>query len=303
MSPDDWSEVRQGRALSSRDSPPPSVDVQVEFGAQSRQGAQRPVNEDHYLIMRLGRNQETLVTSLPDHETPQRFDEYGYAMVVADGMGSTGTGETASRLAIATLVHLVIYFGRWNVRIDDDIARDVMARAARFYRGVDLTLLNRSRDTSHRLQTTLTAAFSAGHDLFFAHVGHSRIYLLRDRELVRLTRDHTLAAERPSHGPSVDIAVAARDLHHILTETIGTPDLVGPKIDIERLRLMDGDVVLVCTNGLTDIVSDDRITTALRSDGTAASQCADLVNLAVDGGGEDDVTALVARYHIAAAAL
>ena len=183
----------------------------------------------------MGRHQETLITSLPDHEVPQRFDEYGYGMVVADGVGGTGTGEAASRLAIATLTHLVIYFGRWNLRIDDEIAREVMARAERFYRRVDSVLLHRSAGTPG-LRTTLTAAYSAGRDLFLVHVGHSRAYLLRGGQLSRLTRDHTLADEPATGmGPLVDIATSARDLHHILTETIGSTDLAGPMIDIDRL--------------------------------------------------------------------
>ena len=162
------------------------------------------------------------MTSLPEHDVLERFDEYAYGMLVADGLGDTGTGEAASRMAITTLVHLVIYFGRWNVRIDDDIARDVMDRAERFYRGVDSTLLHRSPE-GHRLQTTLTAAFSAGSDLFLAHVGHSRVYLVRNRKLVRLTRDHTLANREGTNVPLVDVGDAARDLHHILTETLAAP--------------------------------------------------------------------------------
>ena len=120
--------------------PPPSATVQVTFGAQSRRGQSRSVNEDHYLVLRLGRHQETLLTSLPDEAIAARFDEYGYAMVVADGMGGTGAGEAASHLAIATLVYLVRHFGKWNLRIDDAIAREIMARAERFYRHVDSTV-------------------------------------------------------------------------------------------------------------------------------------------------------------------
>ena len=80
--------------------PPPSATVQVTFGAQSRRGRSRPINEDHYLVMRIGRHQETLLTSIPDDVVAKRFDEYGYAMVVADGLGGSGSGETASRLGL-----------------------------------------------------------------------------------------------------------------------------------------------------------------------------------------------------------
>lgn len=285
--------------LSPVDFPPASAKVTVEFGADSRPGRYRSANEDHYLVLRLGRHQETLMTSLPDHEAPKRFDEFGYGMVIADGMGGTGAGEVASRLAIATLVHLALHFGKWNLRIDDQIAREVIARAERFYRDVDGTLVRESRaGSTSALKTTLTAAYSAGRDLFVAHVGHSRAYLLRDPELVQLTRDHTLAAQRRGTTGLLDLAGTARDLQHILTETMGATGAAGPRVEIGRLSLVDGDVVLLCTNGLTDGVGEDRIAAVLGSDRAPAHQCRTLVNLAVDAGGEDDVTALVARYRI-----
>src|SRR3954452_20152683 len=109
--------------------PPPSVTVQVTFGGRSTRGRSRQVNEDHYLVLRLGRHQETVMTSLPDEVMADRFDEYGYAMVVADGLGASGVGEAASHLAIATLVYLVRHFGKWNLRVDDTVASEIMARA------------------------------------------------------------------------------------------------------------------------------------------------------------------------------
>src|SRR4051812_27533275 len=81
--------------LTADDFPPPSATVHARFGAQSRRGRSRLVNEDHYLVLRLARNQETLLTSLSDQAIVAPFEEHGYAMVVADGMGGTGTGEAA----------------------------------------------------------------------------------------------------------------------------------------------------------------------------------------------------------------
>jgi protein phosphatase len=282
--------------------PPPSTTVEVTFGAQSRRGRSRPVNEDHYLVLRLGRHQETLMTSLPDEVIGARFDEYGHAMVVADGMGGAGHGEAASHLAIATLVHLVRHFGKWNLRIDDAIAREIMARAERFYRYVDATVISqRDMGPVRAHQTTLTATFGAGHDLFFAHVGHSRAYLSRDGHLLRLTRDHTIGRRQSTTvatAPLVDVNTSARDLAHILTDTIGMGGSVGPTIDIERFQLLDDDRVLVCTNGLTDMVDEEQIGDALALDEPPDDQCRALVDLAMASGGDDDVTALVARYRI-----
>lgn len=281
--------------------PPPSSTMRVEFGAQSRRGRTRSENEDNYLIIELGRHQHTLLTSLPETVVGRRFDEFGYAMVVADGMGGNGAGETASRLALVTLVQLVLYYGRWNLRVNERVAREILDRAERFYRHVDSAVTFESVTGSVTgLQTTLTATFGAGQDLFFAHVGHSRAYLFRDGELMRLTRDHTLGRGRVTRiglAPLVDVNARGRDLKHVLTGSIGMADPSGLHIDLERLRLRDGDVVLVCTNGLTDALDEAEIAEILRSAVPPGELCQTLVDRAIEADGQDDATALIGHYH------
>jgi PPM family protein phosphatase len=172
-------------------------------------------------------------------------------------------------------------------------------RAERFYRHVDGAVADRRRREDIG-QTTLTATFGAGRDLFFAHVGHSRAYLFREGQLMRLTRDHTLGQQRQrlATAPLMDINRTARDLRHILTDTIGMSGPAGPQIDLERIRLNDADRVLVCTNGLTDSVDEETIRKALATDQSPDDQCQALVALALADGGEDDVTALVAQFRI-----
>jgi serine/threonine protein phosphatase PrpC len=282
--------------------PPPSATVQVAFGAQSRRGKSRLVNEDHYLVFRLERQQSTILSSIPDMIGGQ-FQEYGYAMVVADGLGtSADAGEIASRLALTTLVHLVRHFGKWNLRVDHKIAREIMERAETFYRHVDSTIVHKGlTGPVPGLQTTLTATFGAGRDLFFAHVGHSRAYLFRDGHLLRLTRDHTLGPSQTSKAavaPLIDVNTTARDLKHILTNTIGMRGSTGPAIDLERFRLVDEDVVLVCTNGLTDALDESVIAKVLATRKSPDDLCRALVESAVASNAEDDVTAVVAEYRI-----
>ena len=267
--------------------------MDVEFGAASRKGPQRFVNENHYLVLRLGRHQETLLTSLPTHSMPQRFDEFAHGMVVADGLGPNG--ETASRVAVTTLVHLLVYFGKWNLRIDEPIAEEVMDRAERFYRGVDSALVQAGRLGNLGLESTLTATISAGNELFFAHVDIPACTLCRDGQLLRLTHDHT---NEPGETPNVDEPAASPDLHHGLTNAIGKPSTGGPRIDVERVGLLDGDTVLLCTNGLTDSIDEDRIAGVLCRSGSPDDHSRTLVDLAIAAGGQDDVTALVARYRI-----
>jgi protein phosphatase len=277
--------------------PPASTSVRVAFGARSRRNRLQAVNTDHYAIVEYGRHHRVLMTSLPDEEIQSRFNEYGYGMVIADGIG--GNGESASRLALERLMQLVLLFGRWHLRIDAPIADEIMARAVRFVRHVDTTLVDDSVQPRPDLQTALTAVWGAGQELFCCHVGHSRAYLLRDGQLLRLTRDHTLATDTSGGvplAPLTDVSHAVRDLRHVITETLGMSGPIGPRIDVERLQISDGDVVLLCSNGLTDSVAEAAIAELLRSDRTPDEISTRLIDLAAAS--EDDVTALVARYHV-----
>jgi PPM family protein phosphatase len=279
---------------------PLSASVRVEFGARSRPGNQR-ANEDHYLIFRVGRSQKMLASSLREADLPGHFEEYGYVMLVADGVGPLGSGAVASRLAISTLAHLLLYFGNWNLRIDERTAADVTHRAEWFYhRTADaLSAKSHLEPLLAGMGTTLTAVFSAGDDLFYAHVGHSRAYLFRDGQLILLTRDHTLAqrlVER--HGP-VPVEPVAQDLKHILTDALGGAGRT-PEVDIERLKLWDNDCILLCTDGLTDVVDDEAIADALALPRQLDEQCQALTDLAVARRGNDDVTVLLANYRIPA---
>jgi serine/threonine protein phosphatase PrpC len=276
--------------------PPPSATVKVTFGARSRRGQHRSVNEDHFAVIQLGRHQETLLTSLPFSDIPQRFDEFGHAMLVADGTGEDGSGETASRLAIETLSQLMLHFGRWNLRVNEQIAREMMDRAERFIEHVNTVMAASKRAADGiKQESTLTAIFGAGRDLFFAHVGHSRAYLLRDHLLMRLTRDHTHAAAADlSMAPLIDVKVASRDLAHILTGMLGARSALA--IDLERFRILDHDRILVCTNGLTDVVEPQVIGALLGTEQTPDEQCAALLDAAK--GSPDDATVVVAHYRV-----
>jgi len=274
--------------------PPLSARVQVEFGAATRRGPRRVQNADHHLIVRLARSQETVLTSLPPAVVPLPFDESGFAMVVADG-----EAEAASRLALSTLVHLALHFGKWNLRIDYDVAREVMDRIERFYRQVDGVVSDRrlAEPVWAGMHTTMTAVMSAGRDCFIAHVGHSRAYLYREGELMPVTRDHTVDSAR---GRLATVTAVAADLQHALTDCIGHGGAGVRLVDVEHFRLLDDDRLLLCTNGLTDATPDSSLAAVLGGDLTPADQSRTLVDMALDAGGTDDATAVIARYHIPA---
>jgi protein phosphatase len=277
---------------------PLSCCIQVELGVRSHPG-RRAINEDHYLLIRMERKQETIATSLPEGEIPARFEEFGYGIFVADGMGTGGSGEVASRLAIATLEHLVLHYAKWNVRIDPRVAEQVIARADRFYRSVDqrVSEVAQLRPPLAGMGTTLTAAYIADDVLFLAHVGHSRAYLFRHDRLTQLTRDQTIAQRILETGRSTPSETAAHDLRHILTDAIGGRAGV-PDIQIEQYRLQDGDTLMVCSNGLSDIVDEQSSAAIVREKRPVDEQCQALMNLALERGAVDNVTVALAKYRV-----
>ncbi len=278
---------------------PLSALVQVEIGARSARGISRQQNDDHYLALRLGRYQETLATSLPAADLPPRFDERGYIMLVADGLEGTDAGGMASRVALSTVAHLAIHFGGWNLRVDGRMASEILERSELLYRQVSeaVFLKSQASESLTGMATTLTAAYSAGEDLFFAHVGHSRAYLFRDGELTQLTSDQTLErrlAENPRPSP---VERRTQDLGHILLNTLGgRPG--GVEVEIEHLRLMNSDRILLCTNGLTDVIDDDGIADILAGRRRPEEDCRMLVDLALEHSSDDNVTAVLADYRI-----
>ena len=94
-------------------------------------------NEDHFLIFQAGRFLKTVLTNLPEEDMSARSEEIGYGMVVADGMGGTEGGEVASRLAITTMMNLILQLPDWIMRVDDKLAREAMKRATMRYKQVD----------------------------------------------------------------------------------------------------------------------------------------------------------------------
>jgi len=303
MTGDDEHDVVRRAALSPTNAfeafRPLSATVQVEIGVRTHPGASSLRNEDHYLILRLGRDQETLATSLSAAEMPGRFEEHGYAMLVADGFGEGGSGSLASRIALSTVAHLALHQGRWNLRIDPSTAAEIFERAEFFYNRVDAAVFAKSRSSPLMtgMTTALTAAYSAGDDLFIAHVGHSRAYLFRDGALTLLTRDHTIERHMADNGRPASVERRAQDLRHILTDALGAGG-GHPAVEVERFRLLNDDCVLLCTNGLTDMVDDERIAEVLALRRRPEEACDLLTDLANRQGGKDNITVVVAQYQI-----
>jgi serine/threonine protein phosphatase PrpC len=278
---------------------PSSSSVHVDVAAKSDKGKKRETNQDHFLVSRAGRHLDTLMSNLPEGELPSRFDETGYIAIVADGMGGAAGGEVASRLAISTLINIVLHVPDWILRLDEEHAQKVMRRAASYYREVNERLVQEARlkPELRGMGTTMTGAYSLGDDLFVVHVGDSRAYLYRDGVLRRLTRDHTHAQMLADAGIIRPEAVGTHRLRHVLTNALGGEESEG-NAEIHRMRLFDGDRILLCSDGLHDMVEDEGIVEILKRHKESSPACDALVERALENGGKDNVTVIVAGYSI-----
>ena len=292
------SEVNEGqvakRALDETPPRPLSSRVNVDLFGVTDKGYDRATNEDHFLIVRAGRAVETVLTSLGKDETMpgELFEETGYGMVVADGIGNDAGGEMASRQAIYTLLSLALHTPDWQFRWGSKEKNTVMWRMKDRFRRVNAALL---RDATANVSlggmcTTMTAALTHGTDLIIGHIGDSSAYLLHRGQLVKLTNDHTVRVRLPSDPLMVE-------LRGLLLQTLGSREgECDPQVN--NYLLEDDDQLLLCTAGLTDMVEDSEIEIVLNTASSAKSACRSLVDLALKNGGRENVTVIVAHYSI-----
>jgi PPM family protein phosphatase len=278
---------------------PASALVQVDVSALSHKGHCRDNNEDHFLVTKASRSLQTITTSLPDGDIPAQVEEVNYVMIVADGMGGHAAGEVASRMAIATLIKLALDVPDWILRVDEGYSREMFQRSRMRVQKIGAMIVEEGqRDPALKgMGTTFTLARSLGRDLLITHVGDSRAYLMRGRQLHRLTRDHTYAQLLVDIGELAAEDVASSQHRHVLTNALGgsTEEV---QVDTDRAVLADGDRLLLCSDGLTDLVDDDTILRLMRDAAGSKDACERLVQEALDCGGRDNVTVIVAAFRL-----
>jgi protein phosphatase len=199
---------------------------------------------------------------------------------VADGMGGARAGEVASALALETLAEALA--GR------ADLGAAALSANGRVWREA------RSDRARSGMGTTLTAALLRGDRLEYAHVGDSRLYLWRDDRLEQVTDDHSLVGEMMREGHLTREAAQTHPQRSILSRALGTePDV---QIDTGELPLRAGDAVLLCSDGLSSMVTDDTIAAVLAAVDDPVRVARRLVSEAKSGGGHDNITVVVLRF-------
>ena len=230
----------------------------VEQAWRSDVGRQRSVNEDDLVV------------------SPPFF-------AVADGMGGAKAGEVASAIAAGTFEG------------EADSGEPAEAQLARILREANRRIYELAvKDESHRgMGTTLTAAMVHGDEISFAHVGDSRAYVFRRGELEQLTSDHSLVAELERSGQISPEAAEHHPQRSIITRALGPEPEV--EVDTYTVAGRDGDLFLICSDGLTSMISDEEVASILRSSESLEDGGERLVRAANQSGGKDNITVVLFR--------
>jgi len=256
-------------------------------------GRVRPSNEDQFVIVELARTMNVHRTSIPQAKA-QYSSHRGHIFVVADGMGGHQAGEVASALSVMTvegfLLNALKRFSNLKTSEEQSVLVDFQSALLQ----ADAKVIEEASQHPELLGmgTTLTMAFAVNWRLFVAHVGDSRCYLFSRNELHQLTQDHTMVAELVRKGALSPKEASHHPYRHVVTNVLGGNEQ-GVRVELHKLDLEPDDVLLLCSDGLTEMVSDDRIVTVLRDEQEPQRICEQLVAEANENGGKDNITVIV----------
>lgn len=260
--------------------------AQVELFARTEVGCVRKRNEDHFVVLNLLTGERGL---LP-HQRVQHLSSRGTLLAVCDGMGGAAAGDVASGIAVDTLAEVMRARSPFA---DVEVARDAMLAAITAVND-EIRAAAAADPARHGMGTTLTAALAFGPELLLGHVGDSRAYIRRGRALTQVTTDHSVVGQLIAAGrlqPS-----QARDYEHrnVLLQALGVQPRVGPEFAVVQLRA--GDVLLLCSDGLTGPLADDEVLALMLRYEDPMRCCRALTEAACAAGGPDNVTVAVARF-------
>jgi PPM family protein phosphatase len=270
-------------------------DEEIDVYGLTHPGKLRTENQDHFLICALRKQMVVNLTSLPEAEQLLAGSErLTLLMMVADGVGGGSKGEEASRIALEGVTKYVsrsmrCYYAAGSA--DDREFFEALQEGALQCHG---ELLRRGEeDPEYRgMATTLTLYLGVWPRAYLLQVGDSRCYLLRNGELTQVTRDQTMAQELIDLGVMTRAAAAGSRYERTLSSSIGGRQTAPV---VTRFDLAWDTVVLLCSDGLTKHVPDQRIGDRLRAMTSAKQVCEDLLQDALDNGGSDNISLIVRR--------
>ena len=261
------------------------------------QGRIRTSNEDCFVIAELARTLYVHHTNLPQSKATYSCHR-GHVLLVADGVGGNLAGEVASGLCVKTiedfLLNTLKRFSNLQAGEEQNALREM--QNALFQADSRIFEETAKHPEWCGMGTTLTMAFAVDWRLFVAHAGDSRCYLMSGGNLQRLTHDHTVTAEMVRQG----ILPAEKEAHHpyrhIVTNILGGSER-GVRVELHSLNLHAADLLLLCSDGLTEMVAEERIAAILSEEVEPQRACDRLVAEANECGGKDNITVIVARVQ------
>ncbi len=271
-------------------------DEEIDVHGLTHPGKVRPDNQDHFLLCVLRKQVVVRLTSLPDADRLMGDGERLASLaMVADGVGGGAKGGEASRVALEAVTQYVsrslrCYYAAAATDDDQDFYNALKEAAGQSH----AELLRRGQENAdyRGMATTLTLFLGIWPRAYLLQVGDSRCYMLRNGELAQVTHDQTMAQEMVDAGVMTAEAAAGTRLAHTLSSSIGGRQ-TDPKVT--RFDMAWGHVLLLCSDGLTRHVPDERIRDVLRTMTSAQQACEELLREALDGGGSDNITIIVGR--------
>ena len=225
------------------------------------------------------------------------FDSRYGIFVVCDGMGGQAAGEVASKMGVDILLD---YFRKETPTVSNPLSitsadSSGSSRLANAIQLANQTIFEAGQEQNGHggMGSTIVAALVHGHSLAIAHVGDSRIYLIRQGTIQQLTQDHSLVMEQVRRGYITLEQAQKSEMQNIILRALGSEEVV--EADIEDLVALPGDLLLMTSDGLTRHVTDEEILAIVQPAGNLERACTELVEIAKQRGGDDNITCLLVR--------
>lgn len=271
-------------------------DDELDLFGITHQGKVRTENQDHYLISTVHPQVVIHDTSLKSAtELPLRGTRLASVFVVADGVGGAADGSEAARLATEALMRYVSStlrsYHAAGLSSDEELLAALKAAALEAH---DAVKAESDLRTDHRkMATTLTVGVVIWPWAYVVQVGDSRCYIYSGGKLNQITRDQTVGQALVDQGVMPADRLEKSPLKHVLASAIGADEALP---DVTRVSMQErGALILLCSDGLTKHVSDDEIESAVKTMTSSKQLCTDLLNLALDRGGSDNITIIAGR--------
>jgi protein phosphatase len=286
-------------SLTTADPAPATVrrPLHVRSHGRTDQGKVRTSNEDQFLTAVLTKALQVRQTSLRQPQV-QYGAPQGWLYLVADGVGGHRGGEQASAMAVNAVETFVLDALNWCIHLRKAGNEQILTEFQTALKQADDALVREGdrHPELHGMATTLTLAYYFDGQLFVAHVGDSRCYLIRKDSLYRVTRDHTLVAQMVERGVLEPEEAARHAYRHVVTNVVGGSDH-GVQVEVHKLVPEPGDRLLLCSDGLTEMVTDAEILSILTAAKDPESASERLMKRANDAGGRDNITVVVASFE------